>query len=795
MLQADANDTRLINEPLLENESGFIGQVVVEYDFVPSQLGLVPGDKITFSAHAEDNRPPISDGMPQPNKASTDDYFITIIGGDPNEPNDTASRSGGEQANDAQDNSTGARQQQPTPASPRQEDPRQNDDQSADQQGTDAPQSASDAQNEKSDSGQQQASPQQSGDQGNQNSSGQTDAAEQGTPGDSGDQQSDASQEAQQGQQTEGEQAGSGGSTEDGNQQGDAAGQMQSGSQSGAGSTGETGSQQSSGSGGEESGANPGQPSQTSESRGNGANNAATDSQSAQDGSEGDQDAVGGQRVREEPLHDGEVIERALRHFEKDGRGAQPAGQNQLSDRADGSRANQDTTQQDRSGATGDQPRQDDSTGGESTAQEGSEGRDSPSNDAAKSPDGPSDPAAGQETTSSANPSDQPGNKGLNNAGQGDNNDLDQGAGEKQEVPETPQAAEGSETTDNPDAGTSQKQSGLGDEGDAGSGRGADDSAGSPGSQKANRDRDKTTQEGNRESSDDESAQGVSQSKSQSDSQGDQGGAQSGGGQKGGGQPADQPGRDSPGSNMSSDQGNTGSPESGQDETSDRAGDKQPSSDVTGQSGRKPGAGGQSQALPEGQQQTRDGAAPPSTESPTETNSDRPPSPDQLDPSKSASGGRSSGPPQGGGIPGEARVAPSDQELGPPEGDEANLDYSRNATDLVLKRLKDQQEEPDPELLKSLGWTKEELQKFVARWEAMKRDAREHAGDAQSELDDALRSLGLRADGPGRLRSSAQDDRPGGLRDSGNRIPPPPAFLEKFNAYKKGAARGQPPGR
>ena len=59
-----------------------------------------------------------------------------------------------------------------------------------------------------------------------------------------------------------------------------------------------------------------------------------------------------------------------------------------------------------------------------------------------------------------------------------------------------------------------------------------------------------------------------------------------------------------------------------------------------------------------------------------------------------------------------------------PEADEANLDYARQATDLVLERLKDQQQDPDPELLKSLGWTKEELQQFIARWEELKRAAR-----------------------------------------------------------------------
>ena len=47
--------------------------------------------------------------------------------------------------------------------------------------------------------------------------------------------------------------------------------------------------------------------------------------------------------------------------------------------------------------------------------------------------------------------------------------------------------------------------------------------------------------------------------------------------------------RDSPGSNMSSEQGNAGSPESGQGETADRGGDKQLAPDATGQAGQDPG--------------------------------------------------------------------------------------------------------------------------------------------------------------------------------------------------------------
>ena len=58
-----------------------------------------------------------------------------------------------------------------------------------------------------------------------------------------------------------------------------------------------------------------------------------------------------------------------------------------------------------------------------------------------------------------------------------------------------------------------------------------------------------------------------------------------------------------------------------------------------------------------------------------------------------------------------------------PAAEPPNLDYAREATDLVLERLKDQQHNPDPELLKRLDWTPEDLQQFLARWEQMKQAA------------------------------------------------------------------------
>jgi hypothetical protein len=185
-----------------------------------------------------------------------------------------------------------------------------------------------------------------------------------------------------------------------------------------------------------------------------------------------------------------------------------------------------------------------------------------------------------------------------------------------------------------------------------------------------------------------------------------------------------------------------------------------------------------------------DGARPDSARDPLDPGQAR--RPDQTQPgSDNTAGGLSSGVPDGGGIPSDRGDLPAKAQVPLLEGDAANLEYAQQATDLVLEHLSDQQQEPDPELLKSLDWTAEELRAFLDRWEALKRGAREDAGNADGELEDALRSLGLRDSGPGRRRSNGDNDAYRGLRDDGARSRPPASIWEQFNAYRKGAARGQ----
>lgn len=123
-----------------------------------------------------------------------------------------------------------------------------------------------------------------------------------------------------------------------------------------------------------------------------------------------------------------------------------------------------------------------------------------------------------------------------------------------------------------------------------------------------------------------------------------------------------------------------------------------------------------------------------------------------------------------------------------PPGEKPNVEYAKKATDLVLEYLKDQQQDPDRELLDKLGWTKEQMQEFVARWDALKRAAVEEERGSR-KLDEALRSLGLRPRRGTTRDVETRDDESRGLQDAGGYSSPPPRYAEQFNAYKKGTAR------
>jgi len=147
-----------------------------------------------------------------------------------------------------------------------------------------------------------------------------------------------------------------------------------------------------------------------------------------------------------------------------------------------------------------------------------------------------------------------------------------------------------------------------------------------------------------------------------------------------------------------------------------------------------------------------------------------------------------SAPPMGGGTGSNAQSS-SSVESGQLGADEANLDYARQQTNLVLEGLDQQlaKKQVDRELLKNLGWTEAELQQFIDRWKNLKDRAAgqgEDAADAKQELDEALGSLGSRDNGPLRFKGKAKADE---LRaNDALRVKPPSEYADRVREYTKG---------
>ncbi|MGB7345022.1 MAG: hypothetical protein WBD20_12480 [Pirellulaceae bacterium] len=150
------------------------------------------------------------------------------------------------------------------------------------------------------------------------------------------------------------------------------------------------------------------------------------------------------------------------------------------------------------------------------------------------------------------------------------------------------------------------------------------------------------------------------------------------------------------------------------------------------------------------------------------------------------------GNPQGG----DSSAAGSDSGMGeagegPLAPEAADLEYTKKATDMVLDYLEETRDAPDRELLDKLDWSENDLEQFAQRWKQTRQmDSPAADPKQQNQLRDALESLGLRppaGDASDVRREKADDLR--AIRDSGNRRPPPAAYRDVFDAYRRGLGR------
>ena len=105
---------------------------------------------------------------------------------------------------------------------------------------------------------------------------------------------------------------------------------------------------------------------------------------------------------------------------------------------------------------------------------------------------------------------------------------------------------------------------------------------------------------------------------------------------------------------------------------------------------------------------------------------------------------------------------------------------------MVLDYLKESRDQADPDLLKDLNWTEDDLRRFQQRWEKVRQfDQPEGPSQPTGELQDALRSLGLQPNSRPATSQGSPADSLRDLRDSGNRRRPPPSIRDAFDAFRR----------
>ena len=513
-----------------------------------------------------------------------------------------------------------------------------------------------------------------------------------------------------------------------------------------------------SGEGGESTGASEGNsPSEDQQGPGQGS---AGDTSS---GSGGAEPASG-----REPLHDGEVFEKALERLreleEGDGTAGDQRGSGQPGDKRSDGGGDSRSTAGNASQEKGPAGRQEGTTLKDPNGQAADDrpGSD-PQSPQAEADGGPKQPDVNQ--GAGAQKQAAPGEGGTSQQSGAERN-----RGQKPDVPGQPDQRE--------------KEPGIGDNDDSGAGENSRDKSGS-GSVESSQDRPVENQDRDKSINPDTSEPqppgdpGTTNSRRQSDTEGAASGDQSGGGQKGSGQGANQAGNDSAGGNSSSDDGAGASQESGVGETADAPGQKQRADGKTGAAGNEQGSGSAARDDPSGQ---RDGGGPGQGRGANQTDPRR----RDQQPGKN-DGKQGPGQPLGGGTPADNSTASNQlDQLEVPEGDDANLEYARRATNLVLEHLKHQQQAPDQKLLDKLGWSADDLRQFLARWQQMQ-DAARRDPKGRRELDETLRSLGIRPQRDRVRRGGASSDQLKGLRESGPDSAPPSFYRRQYEAFKKGS--------
>lgn len=724
------------------------GNRVAEYGFRPAQHDLRVGDTVEIVAVAIDNRKLEHDPSVEPNVTRTDPIELRITAADP-------------AANDSNSPDQSDRNQPQKQDSSKQDGDSSSGGQGQQQSGGGGGGGSGEQQSGEGGSGGDSSGQSESGNSGDQKS-GEGGSGAGGSSGES-DPNQDPSNQTSDGQQSSGQDSGSGAS--DGGNASDGQGgdtgasggksnndiaaesegqvptepdaQGEGNDSQGGSAQGATGSESPEGDPASTPSDNGGEGQRGSDPNSKGGENSRGGENSNGDPTAGagdsSQDAGsedGGGEQNEAPKHDGETFER-IRDYLEQKRKEQQEGSGGGSQSESGQQE-----QQESSGAQG---------GDQNQTPDGSPGNQNSSGDSQSSGGQPRDPKSGDS--------------------------------QRQDSSSDSQAASGSQSDQGGAQSGRDNQSGDsqtgGDQTGADDHTGADDQTG--GKEAGDQSGSSSEQDGGGSGSD---SSGNSGSKSQSAGQDKQGSSQQ---EQGGGQQQDQNSGKQEGSQSdSTDQGQSGDSgdREGAGEPSSESGDraKPAGDDNTGDRAPKENEAGREQRnqsdKPTGDQERSSTPTDTATPSGDRSRSDTPPS-DSV---------------SGSGVGSEGIGEAGDSPMQP---DPVNVDYAKKAADMVLDYLEETRDAPDGELLEKLNWTKEDLQRFADRWQNVRDLGQSNQPDSQAggDVEEALRSLGIRAPteaGP-KVRESADSLR--GIRDAGNRKPPPAAFRDAFDAFRRAVGR------
>jgi hypothetical protein len=151
----------------------------------------------------------------------------------------------------------------------------------------------------------------------------------------------------------------------------------------------------------------------------------------------------------------------------------------------------------------------------------------------------------------------------------------------------------------------------------------------------------------------------------------------------------------------------------------------------------------------------------------------------------------------GGTAPGEGDAGGAGESPSLPDADDANLEYGKEAANLVLKRIKDElkRKEVDQDLLKELGWTKEEMKQFSDRLQKQlqMQDQNQQTPESlarQRQFEEMLKSLKPASQAARRNRTSKRDQNSDSLGP--RRLPIPEEYREAYEAFTRGLADQKP---